>query len=267
VTIDVQPTLPDGWQEGLGPLTVEVQPSLVDDWREGLGEPVTIEVQPTLPDGWQEGLGPLTVDVEPRLPENWRKGLGDPVTIDVQPRLPENWQQELGPLMIGVEAKVGAGIPPFCGKLASFYFRHGGDAADDMLCTDVGGASACRAEMLQPSPTVAPTGSSAAAALGKEIARRYPHLVNGVDNENRQLLLVGYTDSTGNAAVNLGLSRRRANAVRDALDLPRLRAAAIGRGEEVDAVERGSGILLENPLSRRVDVYYCDPSAGVRASR
>jgi outer membrane protein OmpA-like peptidoglycan-associated protein len=89
------------------------------------------------------------------------------------------------------------------------------------------------------------------------ILRDYRFLTVENDDERRQLLFVGFADSSGKVEANTRLSARRAGSVRDALEFEHLRASAIGRGEEV----RPSGLLFENPRSRRVDVYFCDPDA------
>jgi hypothetical protein len=73
----------------------------------------------------------------------------------------------------------------------------------------------------------------------------------------------GHTDTTGSASYNMGLSLRRANAVRDVLVREGLPAAAVttsGRGETQPLVQTGDGVL--EPQNRRVEVT----AGGVAAS-
>jgi outer membrane protein OmpA-like peptidoglycan-associated protein len=79
------------------------------------------------------------------------------------------------------------------------------------------------------------------------------------------LLIVGYTDSTGDVGINVGVARDRASGIARALghalppDLRRVRMSAIWRGEEVNSVEHPAGVPLRNPSSRRADVFHCIP--------
>ena len=66
-------------------------------------------------------------------------------------------------------------------------------------------------------------------------------------NANLKLLIEGHTDSTGDAAHNLDLSRRRAEAVRGVLmaqfkvDATRLTAAGIGAAKPLDSNDTPAG--------------------------
>ncbi|RNF84368.1 OmpA family protein [Montanilutibacter psychrotolerans] len=65
----------------------------------------------------------------------------------------------------------------------------------------------------------------------------------------------GHTDSDGNAAGNLALSQRRADAVRDALvaaGVPRSRVQAVGRGQAEPVADNGSA--AGRARNRRVEV-------------
>lgn len=75
------------------------------------------------------------------------------------------------------------------------------------------------------------------------------------DYEGTDVMVVGHTDSTGEAAYNQGLSERRADAARtflisDGLDASRVTAVGMGETEPIDSNETESG-RQEN---RRVEV-------------
>lgn len=70
------------------------------------------------------------------------------------------------------------------------------------------------------------------AALGPDLNRLAQHLLKYPDST---VQVIGHTDSDGDAAYNIGLSERRANAVADVLQsygVPYDRLVTIGRGEE-----------------------------------
>ena len=80
------------------------------------------------------------------------------------------------------------------------------------------------------------------ADAAREVQRRRP----------RSVVVVGFTDSSGNAAYNLRLSRQRAEAVQRAL--PGIRAQAVGRGEgEPVASNATAG---GRSLNRRVEIRF-----------
>ena len=65
----------------------------------------------------------------------------------------------------------------------------------------------------------------------------------------------GHTDGQGEAAANLQLSQRRANAVRDALaaaGVPRSRVQAVGRGESAPIADDSSA--AGRAKNRRVEI-------------
>lgn len=79
------------------------------------------------------------------------------------------------------------------------------------------------------------------------------------ENESRQLLIEGHTDSSGDDLYNKALSERRANAVRSALidkgvDAGRLRA--VGRGESVPVATNDT--MAGRQENRRVEIVVSD---------
>jgi hypothetical protein len=272
---------------GGGPIVVDLRPRpLPESRRPGPWDPggpmwqLRLPVVPDLGDAdqvaarlngaWQDVRArlpePLVVFVRPELVEDWRQGIEEAVSRARPLVVPAVGGNDKGTIFDPPEPRetddrTAAGIPEFCApKLASFYFAPGGGSADDMICGSVG-EDACRAA--SGAQASAP---AAAAELAALVRKSYPHLAPAAHDETGQLLFVGYTDSTGNAAANTRLAGKRAASVRQAIGISDLRASAIGRGEEVDAVRPASGLLLENPLSRRVDVFYCDPEAGPPAA-
>jgi outer membrane protein OmpA-like peptidoglycan-associated protein len=103
--------------------------------------------------------------------------------------------------------------------------------------------------------TLRPGAANKLVMLG-DFLKRYP---------DRQLLVEGYTDSTGSDAYNLGLSQRRAEAVRDFLaqdgvDPGRMIATGYGKAYPKDDNASATG----RQANRRVEATILDP--GVVAS-
>jgi hypothetical protein len=139
---------------------------------------------------------------------------------------------------------------------------------------------ACRAKSdLGDATSLLPNArQSIVVALDDALADEVP---NAGPPDQFQLLLAGYTDSTGPVFQNTVASNARAVRLRDwkLLDagllsaqsemllvqdrtagvssLNPLRIAAIGRGEEVAATPFSSGRMLDDAFSRRVDIYIC----------
>jgi outer membrane protein OmpA-like peptidoglycan-associated protein len=85
---------------------------------------------------------------------------------------------------------------------------------------------------------------------------------------NEKVRIEGYTDSVGSEAMNLELSRRRANAVRDALldrriDSSRIDVAALGERYAVASNDNAAG----RQRNRRIEVVFSDASGAFNAPR
>jgi outer membrane protein OmpA-like peptidoglycan-associated protein len=87
-------------------------------------------------------------------------------------------------------------------------------------------------------------------------------------NPNERVRIEGYTDSVGSEDMNLELSRRRANAVRDALldrhvDTARIDIAALGERYAVASNDNAAG----RQRNRRVEVVFSDANGGFNSPR
>lgn len=105
---------------------------------------------------------------------------------------------------------------------------------------------------------VKPTAQSSLRRLA-DFLQQYPE---------RQVLIEGYTDDTGSAAYNEGLSRRRADAVQRALievGVAPDRVSTVGYGEEYPISDNHSD--TDRALNRRVEVYIADDDQPVRMRR
>jgi len=72
-----------------------------------------------------------------------------------------------------------------------------------------------------------------------------------------RVVATGYTDTSGSAAYNMGLSERRAEAVKEVLvgeGIPAQNITTIGRGEEDPLVPTGDGV--REPQNRRVQIQF-----------
>jgi hypothetical protein len=77
-----------------------------------------------------------------------------------------------------------------------------------------------------------------------------------------QVTVTGYTDTSGSATYNLGLSQRRAEIVADALEregVPATSIVTVGRGEEDLLVQTADGV--SEPRNRRVEIVVLEPPA------
>jgi hypothetical protein len=77
-----------------------------------------------------------------------------------------------------------------------------------------------------------------------------------------QVTVTGYTDTSGSATYNLGLSQRRAEIVADALEregVPATSIVTVGRGEEDLLVQTADGV--SEPRNRRVEIVVLQPPA------
>lgn len=88
------------------------------------------------------------------------------------------------------------------------------------------------------------------------------------DNPTRNVKIEGYTDSSGNPDSNLGLSTRRADAVRsalvsDGLDSRRISTQGFGVGYPVASNATASG----RQQNRRVEIVISDANGGFPAAR
>ena len=84
----------------------------------------------------------------------------------------------------------------------------------------------------------------------------------------RKVLVEGYTDSVGGTDLNLGLSQRRAEAVRDALSLrgvtaDRVQVHGLGERYPVASNDNGSG----RQLNRRVEVVFSNDAGAFQSPR
>lgn len=101
------------------------------------------------------------------------------------------------------------------------------------------------------------TDLSRLSAEGMRSAQKLATLLQ--DNPQRTVLVEGFTDSTGSAAHNQGLSERRANTVRDALTsmgIAQERIAVHGYGEELPVVANDNA--AHRQLNRRVEIVLSD---------
>ena len=74
-------------------------------------------------------------------------------------------------------------------------------------------------------------------------------------NPNARITVAGHADSSGNSAYNMGLSQRRAEAVREALLRQGLNPTSIavaGHGEDALLVSTRDG--MREPKNRRVEI-------------
>jgi OmpA family len=77
-----------------------------------------------------------------------------------------------------------------------------------------------------------------------------------------QVTVTGYTDTSGSATYNLGLSQRRAEIVAEELEregVPATSIVTVGRGEENLLVATGDGV--SEPRNRRVEIVVQEPPA------
>ena len=87
-------------------------------------------------------------------------------------------------------------------------------------------------------------------------------------NPSRQVLIEGHTDSMGSAAANNNLSRRRADAVDNALiamGIASQRASAVGYGEDYPVADNATD--TNRALNRRVEVYIAENDQPVKQRR
>ena len=85
-------------------------------------------------------------------------------------------------------------------------------------------------------------------------------------NETTRIRIEGHTDSTGDDAYNTELSRRRAQAVADALQarsIPLTRVEVIGRGEGFPVATNDTSAGRQQ--NRRVEIVFSDPEGGLSA--
>lgn len=98
------------------------------------------------------------------------------------------------------------------------------------------------------SSTLTPQAAAALTAVGQALA--------SPDLQAFRFRIEGHTDTTGDAALNMALSQRRAEAVRDFLlarfSIPPARLVAAGLGESQPLVPTGDNVA--NPRNRRVQV-------------
>ena len=79
-------------------------------------------------------------------------------------------------------------------------------------------------------------------------------------NRSPRITVTGYTDTSGSATYNLGLSQRRAEVVADELEsngVPATSIVTIGRGEENLLVATADGV--SEPRNRRVEIVVQEP--------
>ena len=84
------------------------------------------------------------------------------------------------------------------------------------------------------------------------------------NNETTRIRIEGHTDSTGDDAYNTELSRRRAQAVADALQarsIPATRVEVIGRGEGFPVATNDTSAGRQQ--NRRVEIVFSDPEGGM----
>jgi phosphate transport system substrate-binding protein len=102
-------------------------------------------------------------------------------------------------------------------------------------------------------------GSSVPDRAARIQIRRLARSIASGQFDGRRLLLVGFSDANGAAATNLALSRRRAEAIRDAVlaeagqDAERVTIEARGFGEAVPVA--CNGVAWGERLNRRVEVW------------
>ncbi len=87
-------------------------------------------------------------------------------------------------------------------------------------------------------------------------------------NPSRKILIEGHTDSVGSAAANNSLSRRRADAVDNALvamGMAAQRASAVGYGEDYPIADNTTD--TNRALNRRVEVYIAENDQPVKQRR
>jgi outer membrane protein OmpA-like peptidoglycan-associated protein len=86
-------------------------------------------------------------------------------------------------------------------------------------------------------------------------------------NETTRIRIEGHTDSTGDDAYNSELSRRRAQAVADALaarNIPATRVEVVGRGEGFPVATNDTSAGRQQ--NRRVEIVFSDPEGGLAPS-
>jgi outer membrane protein OmpA-like peptidoglycan-associated protein len=86
-------------------------------------------------------------------------------------------------------------------------------------------------------------------------------------NETTRIRIEGHTDSTGDDAYNSELSRRRAQAVADALgarNIPATRVEVVGRGEGFPVATNDTSAGRQQ--NRRVEIVFSDPEGGLTSS-
>ena len=87
-------------------------------------------------------------------------------------------------------------------------------------------------------------------------------------NPSRRVLIEGHTDSVGSAAANTSLSRRRADAVDNALiamGMASQRASTVGYGEDYPIADNTTD--TNRALNRRVEVYIAENDQPVKQRR
>ena len=86
-------------------------------------------------------------------------------------------------------------------------------------------------------------------------------------NETTRIRVEGHTDSTGDDAYNAELSRRRAQAVADALaarSVPASRVEVVGRGEGYPVATNDTSAGRQQ--NRRVEIVFSDPEGQLSSS-
>ena len=151
---------------------------------------------------------------------------------------------------------------------------------DGEVVTDV---NACKRQVVQaPAPVISVRGNDVTSLCGNEYRQEviYYEFNKGQSAETRSTVgrildigqycnvqnirVVGHTDSTGDAAYNLSLSKRRAKDARDELVRQGIQGSRItseGKGESELAIQTGDGV--KEQLNRRTDVLISLGSVGV----
>lgn len=212
-----------------------------------------------------------------QLLDDFKKDLGNAIELNGPPKLTAKVSPNY--LTNNTSGSFGAN---YCKPIANFYFQFGSrqkiDCADFVWSPEMefklglrGGfpyseAPRCVGYLQNEGASEkAPLKDSVTASIANLDAlfedTRFDWISDSTTDSGEQVLIVGYADSTGTRSANRRLAQDRAYAVETRLDPERKfgRMYAFGRGEEAFLPDAPSGVLVKNPLSRRVDVLHCKP--------
>jgi len=120
----------------------------------------------------------------------------------------------------------------------------------------VGGPSGLVTGVVIPAATLFAFDSAKLSDAGKEALRDYRSQLRPELTKAFEAVIIGYTDSTGNADYNVGLSKRRADSVRDylvSIGVPAEKLRTVGRGKSDPIASNDTA--QGRAQNRRVEIF------------